>query len=212
MKRGAIVLCGGKSSRMGHSKAMLPFGPERMLQRVVRLVGEVVPQEDIVVVAAEGQELPLPEKITVTHDRHPDRGPLEGLACGLAALNDRVDAAYATSCDVPLLVPAFINRMFELLEGYDIAVPKEQKYHHPLAAVYRTSVLPNVESLLAADRLRPVFLFDQCDTREIPVDELRVVDSDLKSLRNINEPADYFHALQEAGFELAQDVRALLER
>ena len=92
MKCGAIVLCGGKSSRMGYSKAMLPFGPERMLQRVVRLVGEVVPRENIVVVAAEGQELPpLPEEITVTHDRQAHRGPLEGLACGLAALAEKVE-------------------------------------------------------------------------------------------------------------------------
>ena len=42
MRRGAIILCGGKSSRMGRDKATLPFGPELMLQRVVRLIGEVV--------------------------------------------------------------------------------------------------------------------------------------------------------------------------
>ncbi len=94
MKRGAIVLCGGQSTRMGSSKAMLPFGPERMLQRVVRLVGEAVPRENIVVVAAEGQELPpLPGEIVVTRDRRPNRGPLEGLACGLAALAEKADVA-----------------------------------------------------------------------------------------------------------------------
>ena len=44
MRRGAIILCGGASSRMGRDKAWLPFGPDEvMLQRVVRLVGEVVP-------------------------------------------------------------------------------------------------------------------------------------------------------------------------
>ncbi len=213
MKRGAIVLCGGQSTRMGSSKAMLPFGPERMLQRVVRLVGEVVPRENIVVVAAEGQELPpLPDEITVTRDRQPHRGPLEGLACGLAALAEKADAVYATSCDVPLIVPAFIQRMFELVAGHDIAVPKEEKFHHPLAAVYRTSVLPQVEELLAADRLRPVFLFEQCQTREVAVDELLVADPQLKSLRNVNQPADYASALQEAGFDLSDDIRAALER
>lgn len=202
MECGAIVLCGGRSSRMGSSKAMLPFGPERMLQRVVRLVGEAVPRENIVVVAAEGQDLPpLPEEIAVARDRRENRGPLEGLACGLAALTEKVDVAFATSCDVPLIVPAFIERMFELLAEYDVAVPKEEKYHHPLAAVYRTSVLPRIEELLAADRLRPLFLFEQCKTREVAVDELLGVDPQLKSLRNINQPADYVSALQEAGFE-----------
>ena len=42
MEQGAIILCGGKSSRMGRDKATLPFGPEQMLQRVVRLLGLVV--------------------------------------------------------------------------------------------------------------------------------------------------------------------------
>ena len=55
---GAIVLCGGMSRRMGRPKAWLPFGPDEvMLQRVVRLVREVV--GPVVVVAAPEQELPM---------------------------------------------------------------------------------------------------------------------------------------------------------
>src|SRR3712207_5253303 len=75
---GGIVLCGGRSSRMGQAKAWLPFGPELMLQRVVRLLGQAV--QPIVVVAAEGQDLPpLPPKTEVVRDAVSDRGPLEGL-------------------------------------------------------------------------------------------------------------------------------------
>ena len=53
MTSGAVVLCGGESRRMGRPKAWLPFGPELMLQRVVRLVGTVA--RPIVVVAAPGR-------------------------------------------------------------------------------------------------------------------------------------------------------------
>lgn len=197
MKRGAIVLCGGKSSRMGLPKAMLPFGDELMLQRVVRRVGEVVAPARIVVVAAAGQELPpLPAEVKIAHDAHEDRGPLEGLACGFAALQNTCDAVYATGCDVPLLMPAFVDRMFELLGDHDIAVPKDGKFHHPLAAVYRTSVLAKVRQLLCADQRRPFFLFEQVDTREVPVDQLRDVDSKLVSLTNLNTPEDYRDALR----------------
>jgi len=211
VQRGAVVLCGGRSTRMGSSKAMLPFGPERMLQRVVRLVAEVVPRENIVVVAAEGQELPpLPDDVAVTHDRQDNRGPLEGLACGIAALAECAEVAYATSCDVPLLVPAFIERMFELLGDHDIAVPKEEKYFHPLAAVYRTTVLPEVESLLAADRLRPVFLFERCETQELAVEQFLDVDPQLQSLRNVNQPADYISALRAASFTPTDEILASL--
>jgi molybdopterin-guanine dinucleotide biosynthesis protein A len=202
MIKGAIILCGGKSSRMGRDKATLPFGPELMLERVVRLVSEVVEAANIVVVAAPEQVLPdLPATVTVARDLHKDRGPLEGLAAGLRQLAGRVDAAYATACDVPLLAPAFVARMFELLGEHDIAVPRDGEHHHPLAAVYRTTVLPHVESLLKADRLRPRFLFDEVDTREVSVEELQSVDPELATLQNLNHPADYQAALSAAGFK-----------
>ena len=201
MQRGAIILCGGKSSRMGRDKATLPFGPELMLQRVVRLLGEVVELQKIVVVAAPGQSLPeIPAGVTVAHDSRQERGPLEGLAAGLRALAGRADVAYATSCDVPLLVPKFVERMFELLGDHEIAVPRDGQHHHPLAAVYRVSVLAHVQKLLDADRLRPRFLFDELDTREVPVEELRSVDPQLATLENLNHPQDYLTALAAAGF------------
>src|SRR5689334_14228501 len=113
---GGIVLCGGKSSRMGTSKALLLFGPETMLQRVVRILGGLA--SPIVAVAAEGQELPvLPEGVILTQDEREGRGPLEGLRAGLKALPPSVDAAYVTSCDVPLLVPGFVTQMFDLARG-----------------------------------------------------------------------------------------------
>lgn len=204
MTTGGVVLSGGKSRRMGRSKAMLPFGPERMLQRVVRLLGEVV--EPVVVVAAVGQELPeLATSILVVHDHRPDRGPLEGLRAGLESLDDRADAAFVTACDVPLLKPEFVRRMIALSAGFDVAVPHVDGHDEPLVAVYRTSVLAEVEALLAADRLRPAFLFDQVRTRRITAEQLSDVDPDLGSLRNTNHPADYQAALIKAGFAAAPE-------
>jgi molybdopterin-guanine dinucleotide biosynthesis protein A len=82
----------------------------------------------------------------------------------------------------------------------DVAVPRAEGFLHPLSAVYRASVLPHVEALLAADRLRPIDLFERVRTRELSAEELRDVDPGLVSLRNLNEPADYLTALAEAGF------------
>ncbi len=200
MKRGAIVLCGGKSTRMGRDKASLPFGDESMLARVVRIVSVAVPPENIVVVAAEEQTLPnLPVPITIARDQHPERGPLEGLAAGLAAIAERADAVFATACDVPLLVPDFINAMFNKLGKHEIAVPKEGEFFHPLAAVYRTSVLPVVRELLERDQRRASLLFEAAGTKEVDVEELRSVDPELWSLKNLNRPEDYSAALRVAG-------------
>jgi molybdopterin-guanine dinucleotide biosynthesis protein A len=200
MRAGGIVLCGGASRRMGRPKHSLPFGAEAMLHRVLRRVGEAV--DRLVVVAAPGQTLPeLPSDILVVHDRLPDRGPLEGLAAGLLRLEGEADLAFATGCDAPLLRPAFIRRMIELAEGWEIAVPRVGGYDHPLAAVYRTSVLPVIQALLAADRVRPVFLFDQVPTRRVSAEDLRDVDPELESLVNVNCQEDYADALRRAGLD-----------
>ena len=197
MTSGGIVLCGGKSTRMGTAKAMLPFGPETMLQRVVRLLATTV--SPIVAVAAREQELPpLPADVIVTHDEREARGPLEGLRAGLKGLPESVDAAYVTSCDVPLLVPAFVERMLGLLGDHDIAVMEIDGFTHPLSAVYRRAVLPQVESLLAQDRLRPFFLFEAMRTRRVSPEEMRVADPDLRTLRNLNTREDYEAALRDA--------------
>lgn len=210
MQRGAIILCGGRSSRMGLPKLALPFGPEVLLQRIVRLVGEVC--APIVVVAAADQQLPkLPEGLIVVRDRREGRGPLEGLSAGLGALPAEVDAAYATSCDVPLLVPAFVRRMFELLGDHAAAVPTSGGFQHPLAAVYRPGILERVDQLLAAERLRPAFLFDSLDTRRVSEAELVDVDPQLNTLKNLNRPEDYFAALAQAGFAAPADVLEKLQ-
>ena len=186
---------------MGRDKATLPFGPELMLQRIVRLVEKTIDRSRIVVVAAPGQQLPpLPPDLTIAFDDREHRGPLEGLATGLRQLQERADAVFATSCDVPLLVPEFVERMFELLGEHDIAVPRDGEFHHPLAAVYRVTVLGHIQNLLNADRLRPRFLFDEVRTREVAVDELRDIDPGLISLTNLNHQEDYLAALSAAGF------------
>jgi molybdopterin-guanine dinucleotide biosynthesis protein A len=192
---------------MGTAKLALPFGPELMLQRIARLLGEVC--RPIVVVAAPGQELPrLPLDVVVVRDRREGRGPLEGLSAGLASLPEDVAAAYATSCDVPLLAPAFVRRMFELLGDHAAAVPVSGGFQHPLAAVYRRGLVDVVNELLAADRLRPAYLFDAVSTRRVSESELLDVDPQLDTLKNLNHPADYLAALAQAGFTAPDDVVA----
>lgn len=188
---------------MGRPKAWLPFGPELMLSRVVRILSEVV--SPIVVVAAPDQDLPpLGGAVLITRDEREGRGPLEGLLAGMKELSRRGCpddlAIFATSCDAPLLLPAFVQMVVERLTTFQAAVPVEDRFFHPLAAAYRLAVMPEIESLLAADQLRPAFLFERVSTCRIPVDALRDVDPDLLSLKNCNYQEDYAAALKIAGF------------
>jgi len=195
---GGIILCGGRSTRMGRSKAWLPFGPERMLQRVARILSGVV--SPIIVVAAEDQELPdLPADVRVARDERPDLGPLAGLAAGLRTLQGQVDAVYASSCDVPLLSPEFVRAIVASLGDFDIAIPRDGRRYHPLSAVYRMRVEPVVRALIAERQLRLQSLIHRVRTREIDLNDLRRVDPELLSLYNANTPDEYSAALLKAG-------------
>jgi molybdopterin-guanine dinucleotide biosynthesis protein A len=186
---------------MGRSKAWLPFGETTMLRAVLEAVEKGLRSgrasqpgfsPPLVVVGARQQDLPpLPQEILRVDDEVEGEGPLRGMAAGLAALEGRAEAAYVSSCDTPLLQPSFVSRMIVLLGEADIAVPLVEDRHHPLAAVYRLSVLKEVRDLLAAERRRPFFLFERVSTRMIGREALVEVDPDLDSLKNFNTPAEY---------------------
>lgn len=209
LKVGGIVLCGGRGKRMGASKATLPFGQELMLPRVVRILSEVV--EPIVVVAGSGQQLPqLPPNTIVARDEREGNGPLEGLRVGLRSIAPHAESAYVTSCDAPLLTGKFISRMIAELGQYDAAVPIENDFHHPLAAVYRTKAVEKIEQQLARDRRKMSEFLGKLETNFVSVERLRACDRDLWSLHNVNCPADYLRALESAGFQIDSNVRERL--
>lgn len=211
VKVGGVVLCGGSSRRMGLPKATLPFGPELMIQRVLRLLSEVV--EPLMVVAAPGQGLPiLPDDVVIAHDQHEGFGPLEGLRVGLTAMSALADAAYVTGCDVPLLVPGFVRHLIEQIEDHQVVVPVDGSFYHPLAAVYRTDTVPDIESLLAVGRRRPIDLYETVDVSRVHVSQLRSIDPGLQTLANLNHPDDYFSALHQGGFDAPPSIRTALKQ
>ncbi|MGH9127649.1 MAG: molybdenum cofactor guanylyltransferase [Acidimicrobiales bacterium] len=197
-----IVLAGGRSSRMASPKAALSWHGSTLLRRVAGIVARSV-DGPVVVVASPGQVLPaLPAGVDVVCDTVSGKGPLGGIAAGLAAVQGRCWAAYVCSTDVPFLHPAFVARVFKgCSDGIEVCAPCVGGYNQPLAAVYRGSVLPQVEALLAADRRRVSLLFDACTTRLVNeawllADPLVAeLDPDLLSTHNLNHPEDYVGAL-----------------
>jgi molybdopterin-guanine dinucleotide biosynthesis protein A len=206
---GAIILAGGKSSRMGSPKAALDWHGSTLVRRVTGLAQRSVEGPVVVVRASEQQLPPLHPSVEVVADAREGRGPLQGLAAGLAAIGDRADVAYVSSTDVPLLHPAFIRRVIGAVTAdVDVVLPEIQGFRQPLSAAYRTTLLPEVEALIAADKLKPAFLFERCrvlrldDTAMLSDAALAAADPELASTRNLNEPSDYEQAHAQAAPEI----------
>src|SRR5918998_6882554 len=159
-----IVLAGGRSRRMGTPKAWLDWHGSTLLRRVCGIVARGT-SGPVVVVRAPGQELPaLPSGVRVVEDAREGRGPLQGILAGLEASD--AEAAFVASVDLPFLHPRFVAAVCAALDGdADVAVPHLGGYRQPLAAAYRPALAPLVAELVEADRMKPAFLFERCDTR-----------------------------------------------
>lgn len=213
MNCGAIILCGGHSKRMGYPKALLPFGPELMLQRMVRLVSEAVPTENVAVVRSARQQIPpLAKSVIVTEDKHKGKGPLAGIAAGLKVLTGRAEAVYVTGCDAPRLESEFVKFTLAMLGDFEAVVPHDDQRIYPLAAVYRVEILDIVENRLARNQLRMQDLVEALHAPLVSTEQLRQVDSELASLDNLNTPADYLAALRALDVEPAANILAKLTR
>ena len=198
LKTGGIILCGGRGRRIGSDKAWLRFGDEHLLQRMVRIVGEVV--HPIVVAGRAGQALPpLSENVAVVHDAVEDAGPLAGMAAGMSFLNETCDAAFVVACDYPLLVSALIAKLIALLGDHQAVVVRDDEHLHPLLGVYRLTTLPVLSELLDRDELRAGHFAHQCQALGINATDLTDVDPELRSLQNVNDQAAYDQALRALG-------------
>jgi molybdopterin-guanine dinucleotide biosynthesis protein A len=185
---------------MGTPKAALEWYGSTLLRRTVGIMARAT-SGPVVVVRAAGQDLPeLPEGTLVADDPREGRGPVQGIAAGLGALTGRADVAFISSTDMPFLHPAFIRRVLRVLEDSedtDVALPVARGYKQPLAAAYRVSLAGPAERLVKEDRLRPAFLFEECQVQ--PLDDaalkqdplLAALDPDLDSVLNVNTPEDY---------------------
>jgi molybdopterin-guanine dinucleotide biosynthesis protein A len=195
---------------MGTPKAALEWHGSTLLRRTVGIVARAA-GGPVVVVRASGQELPaLPGTVTVVDDPRDGKGPVQGIAAGLAALAGLADAAFVTSTDLPFLHPAFIARVLRGLDAPagpdaarpdmappDVALPVARGYPQPLAAAYRTHLAGLAERLVKEDRLRPAFLFAECAVTRLSDGELltdpalAALDPALDSVLNVNTPEEY---------------------
>lgn len=200
----ALINAGGNSSRMGTHKALLPTPPDGrpLLARVVDSASAVVDDAIYVVanhppVQAAARQLP---HVMVVSDQEQGKGPLAGLAAGLARVPEW---SLALACDLPLLQGELLRLLADLCRQADAAnivaqdgtwdaiVPIVDGRAETMCAIYHRRCLPVVQTMLRQENLRMRNLFDQVRVRYVEEDELRQVDADLESFTNVNTPQEW---------------------
>ncbi|MCP4172511.1 MAG: molybdenum cofactor guanylyltransferase [Fuerstiella sp.] len=200
----AIVLCGGKSLRMGTDKALVRLGGETLLQRCCRLISKSA--DPVVVVSSPSQVLPeLAQRILVTEDHLPGEGPLTGLLAGLRQIRRRVPFGdfpiWVGSCDAPFVNVGVINAMVWKLGEFDAVAVRHRGRINPHSAVYRLSVIETVERVVMSGERRATAILDHLSLKTVESTVLHEIDPDLAFLCNLNTAEDLERARARLGKE-----------
>ena len=181
----ALILAGGRSSRMGTDKPMLSIGGQTMLERAV-LFWRSVPEVGSVLVAGgtEAHFSELPSGAVSIPDLYPGSGPMAGLHAAFALTDAAV--LYVSAVDMPFL------RKDALLPvpDADASVYRKDGFPEPLFGVYRRSCLSAIEECLSSGNPRMTDLLGMVRTEYVPLP-----DTLQNTVDNLNSPADYLRAL-----------------
>lgn len=180
-KATAIVLAGGKSSRMGRDKALLPYGAKTFIEHIV---DQLRPHFDEILISADDVERFAFLGLDVVPDRIPGQGPM--MAVTSALRHAAHELSFVVPCDIPRVSIGLLNKLFrEARDGADIVVPyTDENHYEPLFAIYRKGVGERLDRALEQGIRRLASVYDSCDTRRV-----RLGDGD--HLTNVNTLSDY---------------------
>lgn len=184
-----VILCGGRSKRMGKDKGSLIFKGKPMVSHVLDSVKDIA--DEIILVLRDETQVKKYKSILgdykflkITTDKNKDQGPLIGILTGL--LNTNSEYAQILPCDSPFISKNFVLNMFEYMElnDFDAVVPLWADGHiEPLHSIYKKKSVNIIEDIIKEGKRDVNSLISNLNVKFIKAEEL-----DKKSFQNINTP------------------------
>ena len=197
--KSCIILCGGKSSRMGRDKGSMIIQDKPMIKHVLSTLNHQI-NEAIIVLNNQDRigkysEFINPQDYTYTitfvEDKIKNKGPMPGIMTGLSYI--RSDYSLVLPCDSPYVSKDYITTIFsEIDNDYQAIVPyhdddNKLKTSEPLHSIYNRNILPIIEDLIDNDILHIKGLIEKIDAKFVLIDNKKI---EKKEFRNLNRPSD----------------------
>ena len=183
----AIILAGGKSSRMGTDKAFLKIGNQPLIKRQIGLLRKLF--KKIIIVTNTLPKYRGYKGIKIIPDIIPHRGPLGGIYSGLIA--SRSFYNFVVACDMPFLNIELLRHMLSRIKGYDVIVARYKGEIEPLSAIYSKDCIRPIKEQLDKNNLKIRDLFKKVKVKVIKESEVIKFDSQAFSFLNINTLDEY---------------------
>lgn len=181
----AAILAGGQSTRMGVDKAFVNVSGQPLVERVLARVEGLA---DETLISANQPDAFAHLGLPVYPDILPGKAALGGIYTAISKA--RGEHVLVVAVDMPFLNRDLLAYLLSLREGYDVVAPRLDGYPQATHAVYGKACLDPIRRKLDVDRLKIIGFYDEVRVRYVDEDEMRPFDPDLRSLVNVNTPAD----------------------
>ena len=197
--KSCIILCGGKSSRMGRDKGSMIIQDKPMIKHILSTLNHQI-NEAIIVLNEQSRiekygEFINPEDyaytITFVEDEIKNKGPLPGIMTGLSYIKSNY--ALILPCDSPYVSKNYINTIFcEIDNKAQAIVPyhdeeNKLKTSEPLHSIYNKNIIPIIEDLVDDEVLHIKGQIAKLDAKFVLIDNKKIEE---KEFRNLNRPSD----------------------
>lgn len=194
----AVILAGGKSSRMGQDKGFVEFNGKPMLSYSIELLYQLNIPFRVVSHIEEYKYFGC----EVIKDIIPGKGPMGGLYTALS--HCEANRLLLLSCDTPLISEELIVHLVTASDSEKITIPVFRNKIYPLCSVYPKSILPQVKRFIKADSLKMKTLIGTLQHKMINVDRLLKGKEYILSNFNTKSDIDNFKCIE------TMEVRVLL--
>lgn len=179
----AVLLAGGKSSRMGQDKAFLEIAGEPLWRRQVETLARLSPAR-LIISGPTRAEWSAYENIP---DQHANGGPLAGFAS--AWQNCRTPHLLVLAVDLPGMTTEYLGSLLKrCTEGRGV-VPQRDGRFEPLAAIYPAACLSLAEQNLKTGDCSMQTLVRRALKENLLVERF-VSEAEASLFFNLNTPAD----------------------
>jgi len=182
----AIILAGGKSSRLGFDKTFMEVNGEALIKRQIKLLKNLF--KEIIIVTDNPDKFNL-GAVRVIKDVIPMSGPLGGIYSGLLESDSLYN--FVLACDMPFLNTDLVRYMFKETKGYDLGVPEFDDRFHVLYAIYSRGCIKQIKAQLDKRIFKIRELFKLLKVKVISENQIKKFDPKGRCFTNINTPQDY---------------------
>lgn len=186
-KLSVVIQAGGRSSRMGQDKGLLPFQGTTLTQYILN---QVEGYGDETFIISNQPEQYAQFGVPIHTDAIPGYGALGGIYSALYHSSN--EQCLILACDMPFIIKPLLDHLVGVAEGYDAVIPRidPDQLAEPFRAVYRKTCLPVVKFRMEANELKVSDFLEDVNVRFVENKEIQQFDPSLRTFFNVNTPED----------------------